>query len=168
MAIETFFQADILTNFIYPFLLLFFILFAIMEKWKVLGDNKQTNALISFVISLIFVSAVLPKFIVGNLILIMSVLIVLAFVIFLIWGFIGGKVQLGNKSGTTVIVIIVIILIVAVLSMAEVLGPIGNFFKDFFNLIFYSSWSKSFWENALFVIIIAAALAVVLRKTKTA
>ena len=70
MAEVTFLQNSLLTKFVYPFLLMFFILFAVLEKTKVFGSGtKQINALISFVISFIFVSAVFPKEVTSNLML---------------------------------------------------------------------------------------------------
>src|SRR3990167_646795 len=59
MAIETVFQHWVFTKFILPFLLIFAIVFAILEKTKVFGDDKkQTNAIVSIVIGLIFVGFV--------------------------------------------------------------------------------------------------------------
>jgi len=118
MAIATFLQSEILTSFIYPFLLMFFILFAVLEKTKVLGeDQKQINALVSFVISLIFISAVFPKMVVGNLILFLTVSIVIMFVALLLWGFIAGDLKEGfkinDKLKTTLMVIIGIAVVVA-------------------------------------------------------
>ena len=60
MATTTILQSSIFTDFAFPFLLIFFILFGILEKTKVFGDDKHTlNAMISFVVGLIFVYAIL-------------------------------------------------------------------------------------------------------------
>ena len=113
---------------------------------------------------MIFVSAILPKFIVGNLILIMTVLIILFFVIFLIWGFIhGGKIDIPKGPAAAIGIIVALVLVGFVLNAAGLFGPIGDFFKDLFEWLFHSGWSTSFWENALFIIIIAGAIAVVLK-----
>ena len=167
MAVGEFFQAAFFTEFAYPFLLLFFILFAVLEKTGILGTGKQQlNALISLIISLIFVSAVMPKMIVGNLVLIMSVAIVMIFVIMVIWGFAGGDTTISNvkvKNGLGIVVAFVILLVV--LGMAGFLGPIGTIFSaiwtflgSVFGFAFNSSWSSAFWENAMFVIIVAGAI----------
>jgi multisubunit Na+/H+ antiporter MnhB subunit len=56
----TILQAPLLIDFIYPFLLIFFIVFAILEKSKLFGDEKkQLNALVALVIGLIFISIIL-------------------------------------------------------------------------------------------------------------
>lgn len=158
----TILQHDVLTNFVYPFLLIFFIVFAILEKTKILGDDKkQLNALISFVIGLIFVSAVFPKMVVGNLILFLTVAIVVMFIVLLLWGFVAGDLKEGFKIGaglkTVFMVIIGIAVIVAVFWATGIGGAFG--------FLFQSSWSDAFWTNFLFIIVIAAALALILRKT---
>jgi len=72
--ITTFLQSTIVAKFILPFLLVFFVVFAVLEKIKLLGeDKKQLNALVAFVIGLIFVGAVFPKEVVGNLVLFLSI-----------------------------------------------------------------------------------------------
>lgn len=163
MGLETIFQSAIFTEFLYPFLLIFFITFAVLEKTKVLGDGKkQLNALISFIIGLVFISAVVPKLVIGDLILFLSVGVVIIFVIMLLWGFVGGKMELG-KAGPFIGIAIAIIVILVALGSAGFLGPMGSALGVFWNWLFYNSWSETFWQNAFFVIIIGAALAVVLK-----
>ena len=75
MVEETILQHWILTRFAFPFLLIFFIVFAVLEKTKLLGEGKkQLNALLSFVVSLVFVSAIYPTLVVSNLILFLTVI----------------------------------------------------------------------------------------------
>ena len=84
-------QNWVVGKFILPFLLIFFIVFAILERTKIFGEGKkQLNALTAFVIGLIFASAVYPKLVVGNIILFLTVAIVCVFVIMLLWGFVFG------------------------------------------------------------------------------
>jgi hypothetical protein len=168
MAIDTIFQATILTNFIYPFLLLFFLLFAILEKTKLLGseNTRQLNALISVIISLIFVGAVFPKIVVGNLVLFLAVGVVVIFVIMLLWGFVAGKdkIDLG-KTGKVIAVLIILGVILVILGSIG-FGPVGEVVNKIGKFMFNSGWSSSFWTNALFVIIVAVALAIVLKSQK--
>ena len=92
MAGEIFLQNVVFTKFVLPFLLIFFIVFAILEKTKVFGEgNKQINALISFVIGLIFVGVAFPKEVVANLILFLTVALLVVFVFLILWGFVSGK-----------------------------------------------------------------------------
>jgi len=160
MAGLTFLQSPVLTKFVYPFLLSFFLIFAILEKTKIFGsDKKQLNALIAFVIGFIFISAVFPKEMVGNLILFLTVAIVVVFVVLLLWGFVMGEEGLkiyadapkGLKIGIGVVIIIAIIVAVLWAAGVDTLGIVDKLFN--------SSWSDSFWTNTLFIIFVAAALA---------
>ena len=88
---ETILQHWIVTKFILPFALLVAIVYGILEKTKILGEDKhQLNAIVAFVIGLIFVSAIEPKAIVENLILFLTVAIVIMFVVLMLWGFASG------------------------------------------------------------------------------
>lgn len=159
MVSDTILQSDVLTKFVYPFLLVFFIVFAVLEKTKILGEGrKQLNALISFVIGLIFVSAVFPKIVVGNLILFLTIALVIMFVVLLLWGFVaGGKEGFEPSKGVKTFLMIVIGIAV-VIAVFWALG-VG---EGFFGFLFSSSWSKLFWTNFLFIVVIAVALAFVL------
>ena len=163
MVEETILQHWILTRFAFPFLLMFFIVFAILEKTKLLGEGKkQLNALLSFVIALVFVSAIYPTLVVNNLILFLTVGLVIIFVALLLWGFMFGdkegfKIQgwikgvLGGLVGVA--------MVIAVLWATGVQGKVIEF-------LFRQEWSNTFWINAVFIAVIAIALALVLKKPK--
>ena len=164
MVAETILQHDILTKFVYPFLLIFFIVFAVLEKTKILGDDrKQLNALISFVIGLIFISAVFPKIVVGNLILFLTIALVIMFVVLLLWGFVAGDIKEGFTPGTGLKTFLMIVIGIAVVIAVFWAFGVG---AGFFAFLFESSWSNTFWTNFLFIVVIAIALALVLWKSK--
>ena len=163
----TFLQNPVLTKFVYPFLLIFFIIFAILEKSKLFGDDKkQLNALISFVIGFIFVSAIFPKEMATNLMLFLTIAVVVVFVILVLWGFIMGDKGVnvfensskGLKWGIGIFIILAVT--IAVLWAAGV--DVQNIFDNIFNM----SWSSTFWTNVVFIVLVAIALAVVLRTGK--
>jgi H+/Cl- antiporter ClcA len=162
MAIGNFFQNEILTNFIYPFFLMFFIVFAILEKTKLLGEGRrQLNALIALIISLIFVSVTAPKLIVSNLILFLTIAIVVVFVALLLWGFVSGSDMkadfLKSKTIKGILAAVVIIAVIFAVIWAAGLGdPVLDFLKKF-------NWSGEFFTNLMFVIVIAVALAVAIK-----
>lgn len=155
---ETILQHWILTRFAYPFLLIFFIVFALLEKTKILGDDKkQLNAMVAFVIGLIFVSVVYPSLVVENLILFLTVALVVLFIGLLLWGFaVGGDAKITSKGVKIAMAIVIVLAVVVALLWA--MGIEGSTF-DF---LFRQSWSSSFWTNAIFVIAIAVALAIAL------
>jgi hypothetical protein len=165
MAEITFLQSPVLTKFVYPFLLIFFIIFAILEKSKILGENKQINALVSFVIGFIFVSAVFPKEMGTNLILFLTIAIIVVFVVLVLWGFIMGEEGLKFASMSkglrwAIGILIVVAVTIAVLWAAGV--SIGNLLDDILNI----SWGSAFWTNFIFIVVVAIALAVILRTGK--
>lgn len=162
---ETILQHPILTNFVYPFLLVFFIVFAILEKTKLLGeDRKQLNALLSFVIGLIFVSVAYPKFLVTNLILFLSVAIVIVFVVLILWGFVFAKERGGFEMTSSMKYALGSILILGVIVAIFLITGIGGKVIDF---LFKSSWSETFWVNFIFILLIAIALGAILKGGKS-
>ena len=155
----TILQHWILTKFILPFLLVFFIVFAVLQKTKLLGDGKkQLDALVAFVIGLIFVGAVFPKLVVGNLILFMTVSIVIVFVVLILWGFAtGSEAKIESKGMKWLAGIIIFVAVVIAVLWAT------GFNTDFVNLLFRQNWSNTFWTSVSFIVVIAIALAVILK-----
>lgn len=160
MAQEIFLQNWIFTKFALPFLLIFFVVFAILEKTKVFGeDKKQTNALISFVIGLIFVGFAYPKEIVENMILFLTVALIVVFVILLLWGFVStgnDGLQLESWMKYSLWGAIGIATVIAVLWATGIQGRVMD-------LLFSQSWSGTLWTNILFVAAVAGALALILK-----
>jgi len=165
----TILQHPLLVDFLYPFLLMFFIVFAILEKTQILGEKHQLNAFLSLVIGLVFVSAVFPKIIVVNLILFLVVGLIVIFVGLMLWGFISGKGAVSNKGMQIFLAILVFVaLILAIIGITGLGGGIEGFFTSAFNFLFNSGWSGGLWTNFLIIILIVGAIAVVLGvKAKT-
>jgi hypothetical protein len=160
----TILQSDMAVKFVYPFLLIFFIVFAILEKTKIFGDDKKViNAWVAGVIALIFIAAVTPKLIVGNLVLFLSVAMIIIFVILLLWGFVsGGELKTGIFGGNKFLPWVVgIVIVLGVLIVVSISAGINV--EGFFGKLFNSSWSESFWSNVLFIFLIAVALAVAVK-----
>lgn len=158
--VETILQHEIFTRFAFPFLLIFFVVFAILEKTEIFGKGKrQINALISFIIGLIFVSVSYPVDVVSNLILFLTVGIITMFVGLLLWGFVAGETKLENKW---VRILLGIIIFVAVIIAVLWSAGWGTFVGDW---LFGQDWSGPFWTNLLFIIMIAAAIAAMLKSS---
>jgi hypothetical protein len=161
MVQETILQNWIFTKFAFPFLLIFFILFGILEKTEIFGKDKKTlNALIAFVVGLIFVGAVFPKLVVENLTLFLTIAIVVVFIALLLWGFIAGEIP--KVSGKLQGLVAVVVIIAVAIALLWAMGVEGKFF-DF---LFRQSWSQGFWTNVAFVVVIVAALALVISGSK--
>jgi len=160
MAEETIFQSWIFTKFILPFALIFALVYAILEKTKLLGEKHQINAIVAFIIGLLFTSFVYPVLVVQNMVLFLTVAIVVLFVILLLWGFIFGDIKEGFKPGKWMKGILGGIAIIAV--VIAVVWAAG-FHNKILELLFKQSWSSIFWTNFLFVLVIAIALALILK-----
>jgi hypothetical protein len=156
--ILTILQSWIVSDFILPLLLIFFIVFAILEKTKLFGDGKkQLNALTSIVISLIFVGAVYPKIVVENLVLFFVVAIVAIFIILLLWGFVFGDEKGFKPEGWMKWILGIGLLIAFAFALIWATDWWGNIFS-----FFRSSLGQTITTNAIFILIIVIALAAVL------
>jgi protein-S-isoprenylcysteine O-methyltransferase Ste14 len=159
---ETILQHWIFTKFILPFALIFAIIFALLEKTKVLGEGKQTDAIVALVIGLIFVGFAYPKDVVENMILFLTVALIVVFVALLLWGFVtGGEAKISDSKVKMVAGIVIGVVVLIALIWATGNSP------EFLSLLFEQSWSSAFWTNLSFILIIAVALAWVLKGSKS-
>ena len=167
MVEETILQHWIFTKFALPFLLIFFIVFGILEKLKFFGaEKKRLNALIAFVVGLIFIAAVSPTLVVSNLILFLTVALVVMFVGLLLWGFIAGEegLKFENAPKGLKYFVGIVIVVVVVLALIWAVGLSGTFFTNIFDFLFRSGWSKDFWTNFAFIAVVIVAFALALGK----
>ena len=161
MAQETILQHWIFTQFILPFLLIFAIVFAILEKSKILGeDKKQVNAIVAFVIGVIFVGAIFPKQFVENLILFLTIALVVLFVFLLLYGFVVSDKEKGlvveGWMKWSAVVLITVAVIIAVIWAAGVDSELYDF-------LFNSSWSNTIWTNVAFIAVLVGVVIFVLK-----
>jgi len=163
-------QASLFTDFLYPFLLMFFITYALLEKSELFGDGqKQINAFVALIISLIFVSVVFPVIVVNNLILFMTIGIVVIFVGFMLWGFINeGDLSLNDSVKKGMAVLVFVAVIIAVFWSTGAFPTLWVWIETLFSFAFQSKGSESFWTNFLLVALVVVAVVAVLRATKVA
>ncbi len=163
---ETIFQHFIFQEFILPFLLIFTLVFAVLDRTKLLGEDKKTlNAIIAFVVGLVFVTAIFPKVVISNLILFLTVAMIVVFVVLLLWAFIFGEIKGGFKPESWMKYILAYLIGIGIIFM--VVWAIGSQ-TGVLEWVFNREWSSPFWMNLLFIVVIAIALALVLAKTKKA
>jgi hypothetical protein len=86
---ETIFVDPFFINVILPFLLIFVVVFAILKKTQVLGDNKGVDLIVSLVLSFLFVTVPYAVGFTQKFIPIVSVFIVIILGFYLIFGFLG-------------------------------------------------------------------------------
>lgn len=161
---EIIFQNWVFQRFILPFLLVWTIIFAILQKTKLLGEGKkQIDSIVAFVIGIIVVtySSGHSVDIISNLTLFLAIGIVIIFVGLLLWGFIAGEKGLKFDEAPrglkwTAGIVILIAVIIAVLWAAGVDNSVFDFF-------FRNSWSGEFWTNFFFVAVVIGALILMLK-----
>jgi len=163
MVKETIFQNWIFRDYILPFLLVFVLVFAVLEKTKLLGDGKkQLDAIVALIIGLIVVGVLYPKDIMANMILFLSVSLVIVFVFLLLYGFVVGDKD-GFKLSSELKIALGIIIGVAVI-FAGVWAMGLN--VEIFDILFKQSWSESLWTNIAFIAIFVFVVAWVLKSAK--
>ncbi len=163
----TILQHWIFTKFAFPFLLVFFILYGVLTKTKLFGENKQINAMISFVIGLIFVGFVYPKLVLANLILFLTIALVVMFVALLLFGFIAGEegLKFANAPKGLKWFIGIVIVGAVLIALLWAMGEEKVFFGKVKDFLFNSPWSSSFWTNFAFIVVIIIALGAILGKS---
>lgn len=152
---ETILQSAFVTELVLPFLLIFTLIFAILEKTKILGDDKkQINAIISLVIGIIFISFTKYVGLTTNLIGIMVVVAVVILIFMMLFSFASGDKELKMPSGLKITFGILIALVIVISLLV---------FTGYWDKIISSVTSGSgIVANIVFIIIIIAAVAIVL------
>ncbi|MFZ5955562.1 MAG: hypothetical protein ACOYT4_03980 [Nanoarchaeota archaeon] len=150
------FSHPIFTELLLPFLLVFVVLFAILQKSKILGEGKpQIDSLVSLSIALILLAFPAPRKIIVEMMPWLSVAVIVMLVFFILWGFAGGKLE-GPKTQWIRIVF-------GILAGIFVIGLVG-YVTGFWTIL--ESWLSSdyseIWINILFLAIVGGAIALVL------
>lgn len=158
---ELFIISPIFVEVLLPFVLVFVLIFAILQKTKILGDDvKQINALVALVVGLILIAFPYPREIIVMLMPFLAVFAVVLLVFMLLYGFIMGKKEGGegflHKGWKVFFAAILLIALVAYLIY------VAGFWDFLFNTLFGGSGSSFFWMNFLLIIIIIASLFAVL------
>ncbi len=149
------FTQTIFTEIILPWILVFVLFFAILEKTGLLGEGKkQINAIISAVIALLLLSFPQARDVVNDLIPLMVIAVVVIFVFLLLYSFVSGEKKGDPLNKATKITFGVIIGIFVITSTLVVTGTWDNLWD-------YLSSSNA-GTNILFILLAAAAVIAVL------
>jgi len=151
-------SSPIIQDLVLPFVLIFTLVFAILEKSKLLGDDKrQINAIIGFVVAGLFLAFSNYVSWIKQFTVVLVISLFAIFVFLLIWGFVWGDKggdPLKDAEGikwTIGIVMLIIVLVAA--------------------LVITGYWEKmkvsnDLVANIVFIIFIIAAIAAVLNQGK--
>lgn len=157
-----FLQSEVIQTIVLPFVLIFTLLFAILEKSNLLGPGKkQVNAIISFVIAAIFVTFSTQVNWIRQFSVFLAIGIVILFVLMLIWSFAVGTTK-GDpfenytwmKSGIGWVAIIAVV--AAALVITGYWSVVSNYLSN-----------PDSGSNIIFIVLIVAAIAWVLSSGKS-
>jgi len=156
--VETIFGSGIFVNYILPWVLVFVLFFAILEKSGILGkDKRQINAIVAAVIGLLLLAFPVSRDMIVNLIPFLAVSAVILFVFMLLYGFMAGKKEgdyiLNKGLKITLGIVLGIAVVVAVLIVTNKWDAVLDYFTG--------PEAAKVWVNILFIAIIAGAIAAV-------
>ena len=153
------FGGDWFNQIVLPFALVFTLIFAILEKSKILGDSKhQINSIISLAIAFILIAVEPARIVIIQVVPIIAVLAVLILVFMIILGFVGGTTKEGNLNkwlGIAIGLITGIVLISAVLWSTGWLSKIIEIGKG--------SAGNMVLQSVVFVVIILVVIIVAMK-----
>lgn len=149
-----------------PFILVFALTFAILEKSRILGEGKhQVNSIISLVMGLIIVGTAVTRDMINDIIPVIAVVAVVIFVFMLLVGFTAGKEGGLIKEGglnrpiqITIAIIVTIVLIVTLLWSSGKVPQLAGFFKN--------PDTAPIFQSIVFIIITAAIAAILFTSGK--
>ncbi|MEM3405556.1 MAG: hypothetical protein QW117_01115 [Candidatus Pacearchaeota archaeon] len=153
MASETILSSPIFQDFILPFILVFSVVFAILDRSNILGEGKkQVNALVGLVIGLLLVSFPESRIIVVKLMPILAVMVVILLVFLIIYGFAKQEKEIKLPRGAISVIVFISIIVVAI-SLLKITNSWDNFI-DFFS----KEKGKKVLTNLIFIIAIIVAM----------
>jgi len=146
------FNSPFFTEMLLPFLLVFVVVFAILQKSKILGDGKaQIDAIVALVIGLILIGVPGPRDIVVGLMPWMAVGVAVILVFLILYGFVAGdlteaprwmKIMFGVLSGIFVVAIVLYV------------SGLGNSFVSWAS----GTGENDLWTNILMIVLIVGAM----------
>ena len=159
MVAQTVVGIDLFTKVILPFILIFTLVFAILEKSKIFGEGKkQINSIIALVIGFLIIGVPLALNIINTIIPVISVIAVVILVFMLILGFTGATTKEGNLAKPLQAIFGIIATIAIVVVILVVTGTYKKILE----------WSQNptasnVWSAIIFIGIAAAVFAILFK-----
>lgn len=154
----TILQSDFVVYGLLPFMLVFVVVFAALQKSKILGDGKkQIDALVALAIGLIVVSFGYAVDIIVPLAAFLAVAAVIILVFMLLLGMTGTG-QLDLTANNKVKMGMVILIAVAVIAAVVVFTGAGSYFLDLIS----ANADSNLFGNVVFILIIVGIIVFVL------
>lgn len=132
------FEVPFLYNVVLPFLLVFAVVFALLEKTEVLGAGKRNvNLIVAFCIAFIFVGVPALVNVTLRLIPIVSLIIVILLCLLLVFGFVGIQPEQNKILKTILGIVLGIALTIVILWASGALEKVGNISGTTLNYIIF-------------------------------
>jgi len=161
---NTILSHPIVVETILPFILVFTIVFAILQKSGILGkDKKQVDAIVALVVGLLVISFGLAKGIILQLTVFLAVALVVILVLMLLIGSFTEQGKFFDEANFPK-ALRTALLLVSIISVVLVVAYVTGFWTYLYNLLFFGSiQGSSTLLNIIFIIIIIAVVAFVIR-----
>jgi len=160
MVFETILSSPLAVRVIYPFLLVFTLVFAVLQKSKILGDDKkQVDSLVALSIALIVIAFSWSTDVIINLMPFLAVSLVILLVFMILYGFVasvddkGLELHSGIKWGIFALIVIALIIMVLLVT--------GQWERIYYSL-FIDYSGNSVLSNIILLVIVLGAMAVVI------
>jgi hypothetical protein len=147
------FESAFFTEMLLPFLLVFVVVFAILQKSKILGDGKaQIDAMVGLVVGLILIGFPQPRDILVGIMPWMAVGVAVILVFLILYGFVAGDLSGGVPDGLKIAFgIMAGIFTIGVVLFISGLGP----------MIWDSFGGESeIWMNIVMIVLVLGAVSI--------
>ena len=142
------------TEMLLPFLLVFVVVFAILQKSKILGDGKaQIDAIVSLVVGLILIGVPQPRNIIVGIMPWMAVGIAVILVFLILYGFVAGDL---SKAPDWMKVTFGILAGLFTLAVVLSVSGLGSIILDWLS----GSGSSDVWMNVVMIVLVIGAVVV--------
>lgn len=148
------FDNPFFTEMLLPFLLVFVVVFAILQKSKILGDGKaQIDAIVALIVGLILIGVPGPREIIVGIMPWMAVGVAVILVFFILYGFVAGDLS-GDNTKPWMKITFGILAGLFTLAVVLVISGLDDIILEWF------SWSGSsdIWMNVLMITLVIGAV----------
>jgi hypothetical protein len=165
MSEQPFIISGFFLDYVLPFALIFTLIFAVLQKTKLLGDGKkQIDSLVALIIGLILIATPFARNMVVQLMPFLAVFASILLVFMLLYGFISGKKDGDVLSKYWKYVFYAILSISLVIALLVISG----YYQPLYNFLVESPSASSIWFNVLLIaVIVGAIIAVLVGKEKS-
>jgi hypothetical protein len=159
MAMLGIFGTELFGQIILSFALIFTIIFAILERSKILGEDKhQINSIVSLVVALI--GTPFARTIIAQVVPVAVILIIIILSFMLILGFAGATTKEGYLNTWLKVAVGIIAAIVLVVTVLWSTGWLAKLIE-----VIKQPGASVFWQSLLLVVVIAVVMLVAIKST---